>query len=119
MNKLCLALLIAFAVPTIASAGGGGSKATGSITFKNTGTNDVYVIVDPPAVVTVANFFNVGGRLLKAAESTTFGSLKSGKHTYASLSKAAGVVPTDAEIKAAKVVSVNIAGGQALNVQLK
>jgi hypothetical protein len=119
MNKFCIAMLIAFAVPAIAQAGGGNSKSTGSITFKNTSTtNDVYVILDADLATTDAgNFAARGGKVLTKGTSATYGSLRSGKHTYAFASVAPGAAPPAPT--AFGVKTVRVSGGQTLNVELK
>jgi hypothetical protein len=119
MNKFCIAMLIALVVPAVAQAGGGNSKSTGSITFKNTSTtNDVYVILDADlATTTSSNFLSRGGKVLSKGTSHTYGSLKSGKHTYAYASVAQGV--SSPSPSAFTVKTVNVSGGQALNIDLK
>gem|GEM_PF-6168057 len=87
MNKFCLAMLFALVVPSIATAGGGNTKATSTITFKNAvGTSSVYVIVADAATLattTQANFSARGGKVLNGVSTVNFSKLKAGVQTYA------------------------------------
>ena len=82
MNKFCMALLIAFAVPTIASAGGGTTKATGKATFTNQATIAAYVILDQTTPPAIADFAAKGGKVIPPGGKVTFSNLKQGTHTY-------------------------------------
>ncbi len=118
MNKLCLALLIAFAVPSLASAGGGNTKSTGTITFKNHSTTDtVYLIMSASEAVvsgtTIETFPGIG-RTLAPGESTSYTSLKGGKYFYGFL--ASRTAPTT--LAGAVRRNATVAGGQTLNIKL-
>lgn len=127
MYKLCLSLMIAVAVPSIATAGGGNSKKNGALQFCN--VTDVrgpainaFVIVDPSDALLAqlqagnfANFAAQGGRVLTPGEKFTFQNLHSGRHRWATaLSNAAVPGPNDfagvahVEIKGGKTVTVNL-----------
>ncbi|WP_372718770.1 hypothetical protein [Novipirellula sp.] len=96
MYKLCLAALIAFAVPSVATAGGGGSKELGKIRIHNGSGQIAYVTVDPSNALknaTPDNFVKLGGRILNPGESTEFKNLKDGNHTVFSALKNQGDVP--------------------------
>jgi len=82
MNKLCMVLLIAFVVPSIASAGGGSTKATGKAEFTNTATIDAYVILDRNTPPAIADFAKLGGVVIPPGGKHTFISLKAGKHMF-------------------------------------
>ncbi len=120
MYKFCLAMLIAFAVPSIASAGGGNTKSTGTITFKNTSaTQDVYLVLSADRAfvtsTTIANFSG-RGRVLGPNESTSYTSLKSSRYHYGFLATPTGVVPTS--LSGNTIRSTNVAGGQTVNINL-
>lgn len=87
MYKFCLVILVATLAPSIATAGGGGTKATGTITFKNVKAgNSVYVIVADPATLATtnaANFNARGGKVLNGKSDVSFSKLKAGVQTYA------------------------------------
>ncbi len=93
MNKLCMALLIAFAVPSIASAGGGTTKATGKAEFTNNATIAAYVILDQAAPPALADFAKLGGIVIPAGGKHTFTNLKAGSHSYGV--KFSAVAPTN------------------------
>ncbi len=93
MNKLCMALLVAFAVPSIASAGGGSTKATGKAEFTNNATIDAYVILDQATPPAIADFARLGGVVIPPGGKHTFISLKAGRHTYGV--KFSAVTPTN------------------------
>jgi len=94
MNKLCMALLIAFAVPSIASAGGGSTKATGKAESTNNAAIDAYVILDRTAPPAIADFAKFGGVVIPPGGKHTFISLKAGRHTFGV--KFSAVTPADA-----------------------
>ncbi len=99
MYKLCLAALLALSVPSLANAGGGGSKELGKIRITNNTNNVAYVAVDPSAALLNANqnnFTSLGGRILNAGESTEFKNLKDGSHTVIGAVLPTGTVPTPA-----------------------
>lgn len=87
MNKFCMAMLLALVVPSVATAGGGNTKATSTLTFKNArATDTVYVIVanaDTLATTTQANFVARGGKAINGVSSVSFSKLKAGVQTYA------------------------------------
>ncbi len=100
MYKLCLAALIAFAVPSVATAGGGGSKELGKIRVNNDSQLVAYVSVDPSNALknaNASNFTKLGGRILNPGESTEFKNLKDGFHAVFSTLKPVNVVPTPAD----------------------
>jgi hypothetical protein len=87
MNKFCLAMLVALVVPSVASAGGGNTKATSTLRFSNTvATDTVYVIVADAATLattTQANFVARGGKAINGVSTVSFPNLKAGVQTYA------------------------------------
>ena len=102
MYKLCLAALIVFAVPSIATAGGGGSKELGKILVRNRSNQIAYLSVDPSQALQNAgpnNFVSLGGRILNPGESTEFKNLKDGNHTLFSVLKNPGTAPTKDEFQ--------------------
>ncbi len=120
MNKFCLAMLVALIVPSVATAGGGSTKATSTLTFKNTNATDtVYVIVanaDTLATTTQANFVARGGKAINGVGSVSFSKLKAGVHTYAfarvalnaAIPAPAAFTPAAQSVSAGKTVTVTI-----------
>ncbi|TWT54642.1 hypothetical protein Pla22_22920 [Rubripirellula amarantea] len=92
MHKVLIALMLTVAIPSLAIAGGGNSKATGKIRFLNRTDGDAYVILDqttPPS--SLADFNRKGGKRIPAGGNVVFTGLKDGRHTY-------GVVYTEANV---------------------
>ena len=122
MYKLCLSLMIAVAVPSIADAAGGGTKANGQIQFFNQSGQIAFVIVDPSDQLlqqlnagNFDNFANEGGRALTAGENTTYANLRAGKHRWA-----VGLSPdTPANINFRGQTTVNVKAGKTEKLYLK
>jgi hypothetical protein len=120
MNKFCLAMLVALVVPSVASAGGGNTKATSTLIFRNTVAGDtVYVIVADAATLattTQANFVARGGKAINGATTVSFGKLKAGVQTYAFARVALNAaIPAPAAFTAA---AQSINAGQSITVTL-
>jgi hypothetical protein len=90
MNKFCMALLMAIAVPSIASAGG---VSTGKATFTNKATVDAYVILDQTKPPTIGDFLKKGGKVIPPGGKVTFSNLKQGNHTFGA--KFSATTPTN------------------------
>jgi len=85
MKSFLLACVALALVPSLALAGGG-TKAAGTITVKNSGSLVMGVIVDPPATLdpttaTQAQFTAAGGKFVDVGATATFTKLKAGNHT--------------------------------------
>ena len=106
MYKLCLAALIAFAVPSIATAGGGGSKELGKIWIKNHSDKVAYCSVDPSHTLQNAephDFVKYGGRILNPGESTEYKNMKEGDHMVYCVLRPQGHYPTKHDFGSKKV----------------
>ncbi|TWU22887.1 hypothetical protein Pla52o_24190 [Novipirellula galeiformis] len=107
MYKLCLAALLVFAVPSIATAGGGGAKELGKLWIKNHSKTEVaYCSVDPSPSLQNAgphDFVKYGGRILNPGESTEYKNMKEGDHMVYCVLKPQGHYPTKHEFNSKKV----------------
>lgn len=82
MKNFVLALAVLVLAPTLALAGGGGTKANATIQVTNTGSSILAVILDNATPPQDPNgFASAGGKILAAGEVATFKNLKSGSHT--------------------------------------
>lgn len=101
MYKLCLAALVAFAVPSMAMAGGGNSKTKGSIEVFNDSDSTVLVAVDPSDALssstTLEEFMERGGRVLDGGERTEFKNLNAGNHDVVAAFASSSVTPSSFE----------------------
>lgn len=120
MNKFCLAVLIALAAPSLAMAGGGGSKATGAIRFVlNQANSTAYVIVasaDKLASTNASNFVRNGGRTISSNESVTISGLRAGIQNFAF-----AVVPQGSGVPSSNsftLGAVRVDSGETVNISL-
>lgn len=82
MKKMLIALLLFALVPATAFAGGGSSKPTSTFAVKNSGTDTLAVIIDPPSGFNPSNlsaFTAAGGKIANPNETLTF-KVKAGSH---------------------------------------
>ncbi len=129
MKNFCIAMLIAFSVPSLAMAGGGNSKSTGTITFRNTTVSNaasartLFVIVGDNATLAraqagAAAFAAEGGVTIPPGGSATFSNLRAGTQQYAFATTAVGGAQPVAADFAGNVRSVHLGGGQARTINL-
>jgi hypothetical protein len=120
MYKLCLALVVALAIPSIADAGGGNAKAKGAIQFVNNTGLVALVTVDPSAslqaATTAQQFTARGGRILNPGETTTFNNLKAGSHRVGTALVPPGTTAVDAGAFTGSNVTVTAGNTRIINL---